>query len=214
MESRNEGLSCPVCGSTNIASKTINQLVGIPSTPQETASVFEDTCTDCGTRGDFGDRNDFIIEQSLKRSEELLIEGAIKHLSSLGISMAYMERALGLPQRAVMLWKKGEHSASVVALLQLIRTYPWLLKVAERGFDRRYAQTSVLEQAVDVEKELAMEKLSDDCPPDPEYLVRRGSGDPKRVFDDFSLGERQMLETPSKEAIEEYRRTILRRHGR
>jgi hypothetical protein len=147
MKKNSEETLCPICGSKNVTSQIVSQLVGVIDSAQESVSVFHDSCQDCGATGDFGDRNSDIIEQGIKRSEERMVEGIIRFLSSLGITMAYMERVLGLPQRTAMRWKAGEHSASAVALLQLIRTYPWLLKVAEHGFEKRYAQTVLLEQA-------------------------------------------------------------------
>lgn len=121
--------------------------ISVPSAESEIVSASEDTCLDCGMVGDFAGRNDAIIGAALKRAESRAVENNLQFLSSMGLTMAYMERALGLPQRTMMRWKTGEHSAASIALLQMVRTYPWLLQVAEHRFDRRYAQTAILEQA-------------------------------------------------------------------
>ncbi len=58
--------------------------------------------------------------------------------------MAYVERALDLPARTVARWKSGEHSASALALLRVVATYPWMLEVAEHRFDLSVADAKVV----------------------------------------------------------------------
>lgn len=147
MEDNRKQLQCSACGSTNIKSAWTAESISVPSAEPETVSASEDTCLDCGMVGDFAGRNDAIIGAALKRAESRAVENNLQFLSSVGLTMAYTERALGLPQRTMMRWKTGEHSAAATALLQMIRTYPWLLQVAEHRYDRKYAQTTVLEQA-------------------------------------------------------------------
>jgi hypothetical protein len=150
MEDNHEQLVCPACGSTNAKSGETAQSIAMPSTEPETVSIFEDTCLDCGMVGDFADRNEAIIEKALRRAESRAVEGNLRFLTSLGLSMAYMERALGLPQRTMIRWKAGEHSAASVALLQIIRTCPWLLQVAEHHFDDRFLQRTMIEQVANI----------------------------------------------------------------
>jgi hypothetical protein len=104
----------------------------------------------CGESGDFADKNDSLIEAAVERLNSRAVEEIVQFLASVGLTMAYIERALELPQRTIMRWKAGEHSAAAVALLRLLRTYPWLLKVAECGFEKKYSQVVVLEQAANV----------------------------------------------------------------
>lgn len=147
MESEKLRLKCPVCGSTDVASAMATDTIDVPFLNSETIAVFQDTCSKCGEVGDFSDRNDAIIEAALERLNSRSVEENLGFLSSLGLTMAYIERALELPQRTLMRWKAGEHSASAVALLRMVRAYPWILKVAERGFEEKYARFVVVEQA-------------------------------------------------------------------
>jgi hypothetical protein len=55
-------------------------------------------------------------------------------------SMAFVERALELPQRTMMRWKKGQLSDAAIALLRIIGTYPWIMDVADAKYDSIYAQ--------------------------------------------------------------------------
>lgn len=61
--------------------------------------------------------------------------------------MAYIERALRLPQRTLARWKTGECSAPAIALLRLVRTYPWLLAVADDSFNVLSARQTLIVEA-------------------------------------------------------------------
>lgn len=52
----------------------------------------------------------------------------------LGLKRPYIERCLGLPQRSLS-DKKFLKLPETQALLKLIITFPWLIEVAENGFN-------------------------------------------------------------------------------
>jgi hypothetical protein len=95
-----------------------------------------DLCSACGTEGDFARENDAALAAAGKRSARAIIES----LAADGFSMAYFERAFGLPQRTMARWKAGECSAGSLALLRVVRSYPWVLRVAERSFSEKVAR--------------------------------------------------------------------------
>jgi transcriptional regulator with XRE-family HTH domain len=85
-----------------------------------------------------------------KPPEQAEVENSIQFLSSLGLTMAYVERVLGLPRRTIMRWQAGEYSAAAIALLRIVCAYPWLLQVAENHFDERMSRKIIIEQAANV----------------------------------------------------------------
>jgi hypothetical protein len=95
--------------------------------------VHNDTCRSCGEQGDFEGRNDALY--SAAETEALKAE--VQHLmldllNRKGVSSAWLERALGLPQRTMdRAWRKGEGLHSSAALLRLIHAQPHLVKEAD-----------------------------------------------------------------------------------
>lgn len=64
------------------------------------------------------------------------------YLNEQGYSNASMERSLGLPARTLERWKNDRTivpSAAALALMRIVRTYPWILKVADAPFDEEEA---------------------------------------------------------------------------
>ena len=150
MENKPAQPQCPACGSHDIRSEPATRAINLPSGKTEQVPIYQDTCLSCGEVGDFSDRNDALIKAALKQAEVAAVENSIQFLSSLGLTMAYVERVLGLPQRTIMRWKAGEYSAAAIALLRIVRAYPWLLQVAENHFDERFSQKIVVEQAANI----------------------------------------------------------------
>ncbi|MDA3822348.1 MAG: hypothetical protein PF450_07045, partial [Bacteroidales bacterium] len=68
-----------------------------------------------------------------------------------GYSNASMERALGLPSRTLARWKKENSispSSSGIALMRIIRSFPWILDIAENNFDQKKAMSIFLTNAM------------------------------------------------------------------
>jgi len=135
---------CPACGSTNTKKRMSTCSVAVPYGPPATYSTAENHCLDCGEDGDFDAQGDNEIEKALDSSKKASIAPMLDFLSEQGVSNAYFERALGLPARTVARWKNGELSASSLALLRIVRTFPWVLEVADEGFTPRAAITSLV----------------------------------------------------------------------
>jgi hypothetical protein len=68
-------------------------------------------------------------------------------LAAAGVSMAYVERVLGLPPRTLARWKAGECSAAGLALLRLVRAFPWVLQAAAARFSPAECQRLLLKAA-------------------------------------------------------------------
>lgn len=80
---------------------------------------------------------------------EGLREPMLQHLAEAGISMAYLERALRLPARTVARWKSGNVSASGLALLRVVRRFPWVVEVAASRFAEDVAARAVVGAAAE-----------------------------------------------------------------
>jgi len=135
MKKQIEILSCPTCGSQDLTERVDQSQMSFPYAGSFNLKEIVNTCRVCGTEGDFAKINEAAIEAVEEEAKKIGVENILANLNDQGYSMAYMERSLDLPQRTMMRWKTGECSASSLALLRLVRTYPWLLKVAESRFD-------------------------------------------------------------------------------
>ena len=140
-------IECPVCGSTNTQKRTSSSSVQVLYGPSVTYVTIENQCRDCGEEGDFDAENDNQIEHALESSKKASVTPMLNALAAQGISNAYLERALGLPTRTVARWKNGELSSSALALLRIVRTFPWILEVADNGFSQDVVASSLIRTA-------------------------------------------------------------------
>jgi hypothetical protein len=146
--------SCPVCGSTDLKEKGVTEKIKAPYGPEISFEAIENTCSVCGEEGDFFNKSEDLILSALRESTEVSIDTILNSLNGLEISNAYFERALRLPPRTLARWKNKKLSASSLALLRMVGTYPWLLEVADRDFEPRFAGESLLGAALDKFKDL------------------------------------------------------------
>lgn len=77
--------------------------------------------------------------------EQLL--ASLQKLSEDGITERSIERALELPFGTIERWRVEGPPPEAVALLRVITTYPWMLDVAEHGFEKSIAYYTILERA-------------------------------------------------------------------
>lgn len=139
---------CPVCGSDDLkkeASKEVERVVFGPIFNYEKVIY---TCNSCGEKGDFAQVNDAKFLEARKHSIDTSIKSVIETLSEENeISMAYFERAFELPMRTLTRWKGGDYSATAIALLRVVKTYPWITEVAAHKFEQHFSQKTLLNQA-------------------------------------------------------------------
>jgi hypothetical protein len=84
-----------------------------------------------------------VVRQAIAEADKASLRLIIESLEKERVTMAYMERALGLAPRTIARWKAGETSAAGLALLRIVRTFPWILRVARARFDASAAQREV-----------------------------------------------------------------------
>lgn len=132
-------LICPACESENIQTEKLGEEYSYAYGDNFIYQQALHICQDCGEKGSFSNQlieeNHETFSVALKEANRSSLDSILVHLSNDGNSMAYIERSLGLPQRTLSRWKAQGASSTGMALMRIIRTYPWMLKVADENFD-------------------------------------------------------------------------------
>ncbi|MEI6155236.1 MAG: hypothetical protein WCQ90_14245 [Deltaproteobacteria bacterium] len=148
METKNE-LQCPVCGFSDFEITSKGAVVKAPFGPDIQVENKKYICRTCSAEVDFSRNYDESRSSALEQSKRESIDSMIDYLSKEGYSLAAIERALDLPQRTISRWKSSrELSSTGMALLRIIRTYPWMLQVAQAKFEPVQACKIFLQNAV------------------------------------------------------------------
>lgn len=150
LDAQGEHPMCPMCGSSAVTETDELRAIAIPYGGQATYGTKVHHCSDCGESGDFTQQNDAIIQSAYREAKKKSVDPMLGYLGSIGVSMAYIERALELPVRTLARWKTEECSAAAIALLRIIRTYPWILQVADARFDERVAKVTLLKETAGI----------------------------------------------------------------
>jgi transposase-like protein len=144
----NKPITCPVCGSSDFSvvesTKEVRDLLA-----SKEVVVNNYSCNTCNATGDFADSNDSILEQALEDVKLSTVSSIIDEFCArMNTSLAGIERALELPQRTLVKWKRRAvaPSAAGVALLKVIHTYPWVMEVAQSGYDPLYSRYKLAEE--------------------------------------------------------------------
>lgn len=143
-------ITCPVCGSNEVKTTKRPRTLRVAFGPDAAFEEREDRCKTCGESGDFAGENDSRIDEALDISRRKSVPAILAALSETGIKNAYLERSLGLPTRTIARWKAGDYSASMLALLRMVRTFPWLLEVADENYESNVARRKVVEAAAGI----------------------------------------------------------------
>ena len=133
---------CPACGSIDIIEEKKSILIKEPFGGQDNIEVHENICSVCGSRGDFFNQNEPLIEETIKKLKQKSIENILNYFVEDKMSMSSIERALEIPQRTLTKWKNRTNvpSSAGIALMRFIKLFPWLLEVAEKKYDYSEAQ--------------------------------------------------------------------------
>ena len=123
-------VKCPVCGSTELDTADSPCSYTPPFGVEKKYSIKIDTCKKCKESGDFHRNNDVAIIKAHKEADLESVDLMIKHLVKvMPTIIPYLERVLGLPFHSTDKWKK-EITPAELALLRIIRAFPWILMVA------------------------------------------------------------------------------------
>jgi len=141
---------CSYCGGHDLTITNKDYTLSEPYGGEALIQVHVCVCNTCGFTEDDSDYNDPLILEGLAVLKRQSMVNVLTELNSLGFSNASMERTLGLPARTLARWKNETSlnpSAAALALMKIIRTFPWILAVADQRYDAKSAQSMVLQQA-------------------------------------------------------------------
>ncbi|PKK89942.1 MAG: hypothetical protein CVV64_11450 [Candidatus Wallbacteria bacterium HGW-Wallbacteria-1] len=139
---------CEICGSENIVSKISNTVVSVPYHASINHEIFYYYCEDCDSEVDVESADD-TLQHEIDIAEKQSVIDMIDFLSQSDINLTGLERALNLPYRTLSRWKGGKNlTAAALALLRILRTYPWIIDVAQHNFDNIFAQKTLVKEGV------------------------------------------------------------------
>jgi len=150
MERKNKEVTCPACGSDAVDVFVARKTVTEPYSEPVEVSIEVYKCRTCDMEGDFSGHGDEIIGKAILAAKHNSIVRIIEEFTRNNISMSSIERALDLPQRTLTKWKNGLSvpSATGAALMNVIRTYPWILTVAQYKYDPSIARDVHIKNAI------------------------------------------------------------------
>jgi hypothetical protein len=141
---------CPICGSKELIASKVQKSISIPYGDVICYNTLEYACETCCESFVSDDESEFEI--ALKLSQISAVNSIGTFLNDKGYSNTFMERVLQIPFGSISKWKtKPTHEG--VALLTVIRTYPWILYVAEDNFKHDVAVSEVLIAAGEINGE-------------------------------------------------------------
>jgi hypothetical protein len=157
----NTKIICPACGSDNVE-RSENMVIGkLTLGPEFKFKEVACKCHDCETEGDFLNETEPYYLKAEKEAQNILIKQLIDGLKESDISMVFFERVFELPFRTLTRWKSGDFSAAALALLRVIKTYPWISEVAQEGFSPIFSRKILVSEALSyLEEEKNTEKKS------------------------------------------------------
>ncbi len=141
---------CPACGTDTLTLRKEVQVLKESFGGQKEVPINEYYCSTCESTGDFFNENEEIIETNIESLKGQSIKNILNYFSDFKISMSAIERTLSLPQRTLTKWKNGvsKPSSTGLVLMKYLRTFPWLLDVAENNFDYDIAQKIYMKTAI------------------------------------------------------------------
>lgn len=110
-------------------------------------------CKSCGDEINYTLNFTDEFDQAQKKSEESSIHNILEYFNKKNIRLKDIEDSLGLPIRTLSRWKSRLNYSKIgLTLLRVIRSYPWIIYVAARRFEKKYVDA--------VFKEAAMKKFN------------------------------------------------------
>jgi DNA-directed RNA polymerase subunit RPC12/RpoP len=161
MKTKDAVIECPACGSKNVEQEKKETTVCVPYGTEKKLSETSFKCLECKTTFEDDISLDEAIKTVLELSKKESVKNILNYFSENRMNFAGMERALELPQRTISRWKtEGAVDASALALLRMIRTFPWLIEVADSKYDRNISDTICFKYIADIFLQLRDREVS------------------------------------------------------
>lgn len=138
---------CPACGSTDVVRHESVSADRITLGNEFSYKDIYYSCKLCEEEIDIFGETDKNYLAAQKQAQDKFVKTFIEGMNEHGISMALFERVFELPARTLIRWKEGNYSSSALALLHIIKTYPWIIKVAENKFERKQVSLQLINAA-------------------------------------------------------------------
>ncbi len=134
---------CPFCGSNNVDKITESNEVPVPYALPAQFKTEQLICKDCGMDTDVS--NGKKMQDAIDTVTQESVPKMINSLTSNGWTLAKIEHSLSLSERTLSRWMRSPKlSSESIALLRILRTYPWIVQVADRQYQPGYAQGQVV----------------------------------------------------------------------
>ncbi len=145
------GEQCPACGSERLTETEKDLTIHEAFAGSKTIRIKVSTCGTCGFSGEFSDHNDRLRKETASELQQTAMQNILSYFSDNHYSFAGIERSLGLAQRTLTKWKSGATvpTKTALALFRLLRLFPWLLDVADEGFDTVRARKKYLQHSLE-----------------------------------------------------------------
>ena len=134
---------CPLCGEASVVIRNDSLVVTEPySGSSRTVDYSSRTCGSCAYEVYAEGDPDALLQAAEADLKKEAMENILEYFLENRYSFASMERILDLPQRTISKWKTGSSrpSAAAYTLFNMLRTFPWLLDIAEEKYDYDFSQ--------------------------------------------------------------------------
>ncbi len=134
--------TCSACSSSNLKKGTVKNKFTDNFGGSIEFEIIEYTCEDCESTGDFFKENDELLAKKSQELNEKAVLSILEYFANNHVSFASIERVLGLSQRTLTKWKNevSAPTSAGIALMKFLKTFPWLLDVADAKFEYSAAQ--------------------------------------------------------------------------
>jgi len=139
-------LNCKACGEPGVKVVETTENYSAPFGNSVGYQQRHTECDICGVEMDVSDPDAF--SNAIREAELSSVEEILDFFKERGIPQGRIERSLELPNRQISNWKSKEAwSKSGLALLRILRAYPWIIEVADRHFKMEVVREKLMEAA-------------------------------------------------------------------
>ncbi|MDA3884737.1 MAG: hypothetical protein PF638_04000 [Candidatus Delongbacteria bacterium] len=146
---KNENMICNYCGSHNFdeSYNTFYEVEPYGEKVEVKEKILK--CKECGEEINYTYNYTDEYEKALRKSEESSVVNIIEHFTEQKIKLKDVEDSLSLPVRTLSRWKhKLNYSKIGLTLLRIARSYPWIIYVAARRFDKKVVNEAFKQAAI------------------------------------------------------------------
>lgn len=139
---------CPSCGESVEfkLEKGLTRVIKVDCYQSFNVTLDRVQCPVCGFKGSLDGKNEEGLLAAKKESDNQASNMLVDEITKFE-KAASIERSLGLPARTFNRWRTQNRSSAALVLLKLVTTYPWLVKVAEFGYEPSVAKNELYAQA-------------------------------------------------------------------